>query len=429
MPEIEYIYNIFKKHPVVCTDTRVIEKDCLFFALKGDNFDGNKFSDEALQKGAAYAVVDDKRYAIGERIILVDDVLTCLQELAALHRSVFKFPVLGITGSNGKTTTKELLNAILSTQYSVHATSGNFNNHIGVPLTLLKQRPEHNLMIIEMGANAIGEIAMLCNICDPDIGMITNIGKAHLKGFGSFEGVKKAKLELYNHIAKKKGLVFVNAEDELLMDASETIDRRTYGGDLANVKGSYEVDEKGCVRVLLQSDKGVIGFSTNLFGSYNYQNVIASISVGLHFGIEIENIKSALRSYLPKNNRSQLLNTKNNHVILDAYNANPTSMQLAIRSFAELEVEKKMLVLGDMLELGETSQKEHQTVVRLIEQLEFETVFLIGPEFCATNNKFVTFNDIDEFSEHIKILAPKGCNILMKGSRGIGIEKSLDALP
>ena len=428
MPKIEHIYSIFKKHSVICTDTRAIEKDCIFFALKGENFDGNKFASDALLKGASFAIVDDKHYANEERIILVDSVLICLQELAAYHRSLFKSPVIGITGSNGKTTTKELLNAILKTQLKVHATSGNFNNHIGVPLTLLKQNEAHNLMIIEMGANAIGEISMLCGISDPDIGLITNIGKAHLKGFGSFEGVKKAKLELYTYIERKNGLVFVNGEDKLLIESSNGMRRKTYAGEHSDVKANYSVNEKGCVVVSLQTESATISIPTNLFGAYNYQNVIAAISVGLHFGIEIDNIKTALNTYYPTNNRSQLLNTTNNRIILDAYNANPTSMQLAIKSFAELKDQNKILILGDMLELGDKSKEEHQLVVHQIESLGFKDVFLIGSEFCETKNNFHTFQDIEGFSQYITTHSPKGYTILMKGSRGIGIEKSLDSI-
>jgi UDP-N-acetylmuramoyl-tripeptide--D-alanyl-D-alanine ligase len=428
MLKIEEIYDIYKRHSVICTDTRAIEKDCIFFALKGENFDGNKFASEALRKGASFAIIDDKSYVEDERTILVDDVLKCLQDLASHHRNLFESPVIGITGSNGKTTTKELLNAILGTQYDVHATSGNFNNHIGVPLTLLKQGSEHNLMIIEMGANAIGEIAMLSNISDPDIGLITNIGKAHLKGFGSFEGVKKAKTELYSYIAHKKGLVFVNHEDELLMEASKGIRRKTYAGMHADVKSSYSVNEIGCVVVNLQTESGEISIPTNLFGGYNYQNVMAAIALGLHFGIEMNNIKKALSDYFPQNNRSQLIKTTNNRIILDAYNANPTSMQLAIKSFAELKDKNKMFVLGDMLELGDKSKEEHQAIVRLLESLGFKDVFLIGREFCETKNSFHTFQNVEEFSSYINTIPPMDFSILMKGSRGIGIEKSLDSL-
>ncbi|MEQ8323062.1 MAG: UDP-N-acetylmuramoyl-tripeptide--D-alanyl-D-alanine ligase [Vicingaceae bacterium] len=428
MPEIEELYQIYLKHPLVCTDTRIITKECMFFALKGDNFNGNAYALEALEKGAAYAVIDEAQDLKDPRLILVDDVLIALQKLARHHRDHYKSPVIGITGSNGKTTTKELMNAVLSSQFKVHATGGNFNNHIGVPLTLLGLRNDHQLAIIEMGANRMGEITELCLISDPDVGLVTNIGKAHLQGFGSYEGVKQTKLGLFKHVQAKNGLLFVNADDPVLMAASEGYQRLTYGRSGTGLEADYFVNSEGCLSLRLTLGGQQHELPTQLYGSFNFYNVLAAVAIGLHFNVSLDNIKSALRNYLPTNNRSQILKKGTNRIIMDAYNANPSSMKLAIDSFVDFPGDKKMLLLGDMLELGEVSRDEHLSVAAQLSSCGFEEVCLVGKEFSAISAPFKTFETTEELKKYLESRKYSGYSILMKGSRGIGLEKVLDVL-
>ena len=420
---MEELYEIYKQFPNISIDTRNIQKDCLFFALKGENFDANSFAREALEKGAAWAVVSDPDLEDNDRFFRVKDTLKALQDLAHYHRTQLNIPFLGITGSNGKTTTKELLHTVLSKKYNVLSTPGNYNNHIGVPLTLLSITDEHDFAIIEMGANHIGEIEMLSNISDPDYGIITNIGKAHLKGFGSFEGVKKAKTELYNHISEKKGLVFVNSEDDFLMEVSGDIKRIEYG------KGSEFYAEQrsnamGQIELLIKNEV----VSTSLFGDYNFMNLLCAWCVGKFFKVDDKDIFEALSEYNPTNNRSQLIKSGSNTIIMDAYNANPSSMKLALSSFSRLNSENKVLILGDMLELGEEEEIEHDDLIEVVQELGFNNVYLVGKIFNCKNRVYPTFETVSELSEELRNKSIQNSHILIKGSRGIKLEIALDEL-
>lgn len=425
MSKIDTLYELFLKHPVVSTDTRNIQKDSIFFALKGENFDANKFAHEALKKGAFLAVVDDPSLK-GDGIFQVDDALQALQDLARLHRKNFKGPVIGLTGSNGKTTTKELLNAVLSKKYNVLSTAGNFNNHIGVPLTLLRLNEKHNMAIIEMGANHVGEIGFLCSISDPDYGLITNLGKAHLKGFGSFEGVIQAKTDLFRHIASKQAHLFVNADDEILMKYSDGIERTLYGGQ-SECTASNNIAEDGKIDFVLGSGQNARTIHTNLFGSYNFLNLLATYCVGRYFEVNEGDIAAALAEYQPTNNRSQILRTKKNTIVLDAYNANPSSMALAIKSFGQIPGERKVVIVGDMLELGEEEVNEHKAIVELIRSINPWRVYLVGPIFQGIQQKdYTAFKDVDELNVQLEKDQLQDSSILIKGSRGIKLEKCLD---
>ena len=438
MTIIANIYNKFRTCKGFSTDTRKIEKGQMFFCLKGANFNGNKFAVDALEKGAKFVVIDEQEYLSDKRMILVDDVLKCMQRLANYQRKQFDIPVLGITGTNGKTTTKELVNAVLSRKYKTHATVGNFNNHIGVPITLLSMPDDTEFAIIEMGANHIGEIEELCQITEPDFGIITSIGKAHLEGFGDLQGVITAKNELYKSIIKADGNLFVNADNELLIDLSTNADRKTYGQ-------SNEADTEGKLLV----KEAFVGVSWNgneiisqLVGSYNFDNMMAAICVGESFGVAEEDIVAALREYTPQNQRSQLLITEKNKIVVDAYNANPTSMAAALDSFQLAEANSKLLILGDMLELGKESQFEHMSIVARLKEMYpvgifaklknryFEDVILVGPEFLgvAKDSGFRCFEKNTEALEYLKENPVKGKLILLKGSRGIALEVLLERL-
>jgi UDP-N-acetylmuramoyl-tripeptide--D-alanyl-D-alanine ligase len=426
MLPLEEIYRIYLEHPIISTDTRSIENNSLFFALKGDNFNANAFALEALEKGAAYAIVDDVALPVHERLIVVPDVLKTLQDLAQYHRRQFSIPFIGITGSNGKTTTKELLNVVLSKKFKVLATKGNFNNHIGVPLTLLKLRSDHEIAIIEMGANNMNDIDFLCRIAEPDYGIITNIGKAHLKGFGSYEGVRQAKTALYRFIAERRGMVFVNAEDPILMEDS-TVNNRITFGDSATCRGSYKTIEDGSILLTLSDGEMSRQVQTKLFGSYNFQNLLCACSVGKYFGISLDEIAEGLASYEPHNNRSQIVLTSQNTLILDAYNANPSSMALAIQSFMELEGKNKVLILGDMLELGDEQDAEHLKIIDMISGLNLYEIFLVGEIFRKNAPTSIrTFGTVDELNSYLDLNSLEGCKILIKGSRGIQLEKVVE---
>lgn len=431
------LYDIFLQHPVVTTDSRNCPAGSIFFALKGESFNANEFAAKALESGCAYAVVDEKQFAVDERYILVDDVLKALQNLANTHRKALKTKIIGITGTNGKTTTKELIAAVLQEKFNLHFTKGNLNNHIGVPLTLLQLNASHELAVVEMGANHPGEIEFLCNICEPDFGIITNVGKAHLEGFGSFEGVMKTKAELYDFIVKSGKGIFINQDNDFLNsmadkagvqedlkipysltkkdDASVTYGRVFASSPLLEVICHENIDEP----LLIQ---------TQLIGSYNAENVLAAVTIGQFFGLNNDQIKSGLEKYQPQNNRSQLTITAKNKLVVDAYNANPTSMKAAIQNFADMQVNGKVLILGDMLELGEQTENEHLQIIELLKQGNFEQVFLVGKVFNALQHPFISFDNKDILTEEIKNHPLEDKFILIKGSRGIQLEKAIPFL-
>ena len=431
--EIEALYDIYKDHPVVITDSRKPEEGSLFFALRGERFNGNTYALDALEGGAAFAVVDDPSVAKGDRFILVEDSLRTLQELARYRRSRLDIPVVAITGSNGKTTTKELATRILSTQLATTATSGNLNNHIGVPLTLLGIDDNAEIAIIEMGANHVGEIALLCNIAMPDYGLITNIGMAHLEGFGSLEGVKKAKGELYDYLEKNGGLIFINEGDEILNEMLQNYDggKICYGGpEESIVRGEVlKSDPVLGIRMAI-GEYGEIEVDTGLVGSYNLENILAAASIGVHFGIGPQNIQKAISNYRTDNNRSQQLKTDHNVLILDCYNANPTSMRAAIENFRSVNHPNKVVILGDMLELGEAEAAAHDGVVDFLDQAGFREVILVGPVFreAKVPGFFQVFSSVAACEVWLKEHPLKGRMILLKGSRGIGLEKLKDLL-
>jgi UDP-N-acetylmuramoyl-tripeptide--D-alanyl-D-alanine ligase len=424
----EVLYSLFLKHREISTDTRQIKPGSLFFALRGETFDGNRFADAALEQGAACAIIDDPSQE-GPGKLLVADVLQSLQHLARMHRRNFSIPVLAITGSNGKTTTKELVNAVLSQSYRVTATKGNLNNHIGVPLTLLSMADDTELAIIEMGANHQGEIAELCRIAEPTHGLITNIGKAHLGGFGGFEGVIKAKSELYTWLREQGDTAFVNAENALLMDLSHAINRITYGvNPSASTRGKVLPNE-GMLALEWQSASGPVQIQTFLAGDYNAENVLAAICCGAHFHVKDDRIAGAIRSYRPSNSRSQEVKTQRNTLLLDAYNANPTSMKAALDNFSRLRADHKMVILGDMRELGDESRAEHLAIAGQVGKSNFEQCIFVGPEFSAAigeNHRcFGTSAEAREWLSHQNI---SGFFILIKGSRGIRMENVVDVL-
>ena len=417
--QIQKLYQFFLKHPIICTDSRKITKGSIFFSLKGKIFNGNKFAEKAIKDGCSFAIIDEKKYAINDKFILVDDVLGTLQNLAKHHRTLLNIPIIGITGTNGKTTSKELINAVLSSEKCCYATKGNFNNHIGVPLSILEITSSHEIAIIEMGANHIGEIAFLCNISQPIFGVITNIGKAHLEGFGSFESVIKAKSELYNYIQKNNGNVFVNNEAELLIELADNIRKTTYGKN-GDYKGSIASNTP-----FVSVQFGENSIISNLIGDYQFYNIMLAISVGKYFEITDKNIKKAIESYTPKNNRSEIIKTKSNTIILDAYNANPSSMTAMLHSFAKQNYENKLCILGDMLEMGNTSLQEHKAIIDLANELKLECIF-IGTEFAQVHKQ--VYNSTDKFSEFLKEKPIKNKTILLKGSRGITLEKLVELL-
>jgi len=433
------LYSLFLQHPIICTDSRVCPLESLFFALKGENFNANAFALSALEKGCAYAVVDQAEYAIDDRFILVDNVLDTLQQLATFHRKQLGITIIGITGTNGKTTTKELIAAILKEKFNVLYTQGNLNNHIGVPLTLLQLKSENEIAVIEMGANHPGEIKMLAEIACPDYGIITNVGKAHLEGFGSLEGVMNTKAELYDYIFKHGKDIFINKDNKLLVKmATKTGFNmnegrvREYSLDPSNdlcfiygqVTGSSPYLEMKCAIDIFET----FNIKTKLIGTYNAENVLAAIAIGEYFGVEIKKIKQGLENYVPKNNRSQLTFTEHNKLVVDTYNANPTSMSAAVLNFAQMDVEMKTLILGDMLELGAQSKEEHQNVVDLVLQNKFEHVLLVGAEFKKTKNPYLCFGDTTELTKYLEEHPILNHYILIKGSRGIGLEKVLVTL-
>lgn len=431
MTSLEKIYQCFlEANQIVSTDSRKIEDGCLFFALKGENFNGNRYANDALRSGASYSIVDEKEYATSDRTILVDDVLTTLQKLALLHRKKLGIPILGITGTNGKTTTKELIAKVLSEKYNVSYTQGNLNNHIGVPLTLLKMNNKTEFGVVEMGANHPGEIAQLCQIADPDFGIITNVGKAHLEGFGSFEGVIKTKGELYTYVEKKNGVIFYNRNNSYLEELGKNIQKRvSYGTNDGGFKGEL-LHSPPFLHLKANFPKGVLYLNTKLIGDFNFENVLAAACIGNYFEIDPLKIQSAIKNYEPKNNRSQLIIKNDLSIIMDAYNANPTSMKASLESFAAQNYNSVYLILGDMLELGEYSFDEHRSILQTIKEKSFRNVFLVGREFAKANETFdfVSFEKVEDFCRFLQQEPIKNGNVLIKGSRGIKLEKVLDYL-
>jgi UDP-N-acetylmuramoyl-tripeptide--D-alanyl-D-alanine ligase len=433
---IEELYQLFINcNQKITTDTRKLEKGAIFFALKGDNFDANTFAHQAVDAGCAYSIVDSEKASNGTTILLVNDVLESLQQLAKHHRQQLKFPVIGITGSNGKTTNKELIHAVLSKKYNTYATKGNLNNHIGVPLTLLALTNEHEMAIVEMGANHQGEIAMLSDLSDPDYGIITNIGKAHLEGFGGIEGVKKGKSELYKHIKQKKGKIFINGNDSVLLELSEDLFKIYYGENSEfDVQGklflnSEFVEFKWNVKNENTDNQPLL--KTHMFGQYNFINLLCAACIGNYFGVKETDINDALASYMPEMNRSQVKKTESNTLILDAYNANPSSMSLAIDNFNKQVFENKIVILGDMLELGEYSEQEHEKIIKQIDNCTFKKVVFVGIQFFRLKNKFnryYFYENIEDFKKDDTTNRISGSNILIKGSRGIQLEKIVNIL-
>lgn len=421
--EIAELYKCFMECGKVTTDSRNCPEGSMFIALKGETFNGNAFAAQALKQGCRYAVIDESEYA-GEGTILVDNCLQALQQLANYHRRQLKTPVIGITGTNGKTTTKELISTVLSRKFNTLYTEGNFNNHIGVPLTLLRLTKEHEMAVVEMGANHPGEIKTLVHIAEPDYGIITNVGKAHLQGFGSFEGVIRTKGELYDFLRAKGGAtIFIQNENPYLNGIAEGLTCVRYG----QTAGLYVSGELISCSPFLSFRWTAEGVShevnTHLIGSYNLDNMLAAAAIGRYFGVSDDDVSSALASYLPHNNRSQLKETADNKLIVDAYNANPTSMMAALKNFRQVEAPHKMVILGDMKELGEASREEHQKVVDYLKECGFDRVVLVGPEFAAATHSYQTFQHVDEVLADIRIHKPQGYYILIKGSNSMKLSQ------
>jgi len=422
-PEINPIYSKFVKFPKIITDSRKACANSIFFSLKGDNFNGNHFAEKAIEEGCSFAVIDEEKYYKSEKYILVKECLKSLQELASHHRSQLKIPFISITGSNGKTTTKELVNAVLSKKYSVLATEGNLNNHIGVPLTILSVTSKIEIAIIEMGANHVGEIKMLCEITRPDFGLITNIGSAHIGEFGSFENIVKAKTEMYEYLKKKNGKIFINTDNELLVSKSDEIDKIYYGKSDASYCLCNPIEESSFLKIHFENEI----ISTQLMGTYNFENVAAAICIGKYFGVETPQIKQAMEEYIPSNNRSQLVKKEKsgNNVTADCYNANPSSMEAAINSSSA-----PVAILGDMFELGNYSEEEHKRIFNLAEQ-KFHALIVVGQNFseAAKGSKckfFFTTDDAFDWLKKNQVIT--NSQILLKGSRGMKMEKLLEVL-
>lgn len=423
---IESLYALFRQYPSVQTDTRQLKPGDLFFALKGENFNGNQFARQAIEAGAVAAVIDEPAFAIEGKTILVPDVLKALQELAGRHRDSFSVPFIAITGSNGKTTTKELLHAVLSSHFRTYTTEGNLNNHIGIPLTLLKVKPDAEMAVIEMGANHQREIAGYCTYAKPDYGIITNCGKAHLEGFGGVEGVRKGKGELYDFLRTYNGTAFIMQDYDYLREMSRGISRIIrYGTRDADLEGKM-VRSEPFLEVEITKGAATGNIHTHLVGDYNLPNVLLAVCAGKYFGVPDEKIKTAIENYTPSNSRSQLLTLGNNQIILDAYNANPSSMKLAIENFARLQAEEKVLMLGAMAELGAESLQEHQDLIELIGQYQWKAVVLVGGDFLKLPHPFISCRDAAEARDWFRSQSFTGAHILVKGSRSMKMEKVLE---
>ena len=429
------LYQIYQKHSNICTDSRKVQEGDLFFALAGDNFDGNKFAAAALEKGAAYVVVDSPSICINDKYLLVKDTLLALQKLAQMHRTNFKIPIIGLTGSNGKTTTKELIAAILEQKYKIHATKGNFNNHIGVPLTLLSMPSNTEIAVIEMGANHLKEINFLCKIANPTHGLVNNVGKAHLEGFGSFEGVCQTKAELFEWLAAHKGTAFVNLDEKHLETLSANVDDRIFYQQVKKEQKSSTqelallINATPFVKFSLFDKSERIIVQSHLIGDYNFNNILSAIAIAKYFDISNQAIKTAIENYKPQNNRSQFRKQGNNAFIMDAYNANPVSMEKALLSFSNMENQKgqKIAILGDMLELGAATEKEHQKIIDLSETLAIDQVVFVGIEFgkALEGTTFLHFKNVTATKKWFKAQQVSHATILLKGSRGIRLEEIL----
>lgn len=426
MTSIQELYKVYKNSTGVCTDTRSITKGCLFFALKGASFNGNLFATKAIEAGALAVVVDDVSVVDGEQYFFVSDVLRTLQDLANYHRNTLDIPVIGVTGTNGKTTTKELIKSVLDRKFEVLATEGNFNNHIGVPLTLLSIKDSCEVAVIEMGANHQGEIAFLCEIAEPTMGLITNVGKAHLEGFGSFEGVKKTKSELYKFIESKAGLLFVNKENNHLKGMlGEGADLFYYGADDTCEVRFVSVESSPNLAFNCFVDGKTVHVKSHLIGGYNLENALAAISIGKYLGVRVDEIVKAIEEYVPNNNRSQLITTEHNKVLFDAYNANPTSMGLAVGNFLSLEEDNKVMILGEMKELGDDSEKEHSILLDSVRKNGEAKVFLVGDQYTTiirADDNFKWFNSVDLLKAYLQDNALLDSFILVKGSRSNKLE-------
>lgn len=429
MTTIEQLYTIYLKYPVICTDTRIISSGCLFFALKGENFDANTFATKALDEGAAFVIIDDNNYKIDERCILVEDVLTTLQELAKHHRAHLNIPVIGLTGSNGKTTTKELIKAVLSEKYQTFATKGNLNNHIGVPLSILSIQNDIEIAVIEMGANHQKEIEFLCEIAQPTHGLITNVGLAHLEGFGGFEGVKKGKAELFTYLKLHQGTTFIYRDNLHLMEMCQAAGLEKivyYGNSQGNtIRGTLKYSDP---LIEFEWIKNEVSYEAkaNLTGTYNFENILAAICIGNFFELTPELINAGLANYYPNNNRSQLTKTENNTVICDFYNANPSSMAAALHNLKALNSTQKIAIIGDMFELGEEANEQHELIVKLAKDYALDTIF-IGKEFYTFKDKYPGnyFQLPAEAAQFLQEKLVKNKLILLKGSRGMALEQLL----
>ena len=431
--DIKQLYQLYQQHPCITTDSRDCPQGSIFLALKGGSFDGNKFASQALEKGCAYAIVDEKEVAVDSRYILVENCLQTYKDLAREHRRQFNIPVIAITGTNGKTTTKELVRAVLAEKYNVLATEGNFNNDVGVPKTLFRLNKDHEIAIIEMGASHPGDIKTLAETAEPTCGLITNVGRAHLQGFGSFEGVIRTKCELYDFLrTRKDGLIFLDADNEYLVDQVQDDDPlwvTPYSTDPEKQYSCISGEVVSCDpllkfrwrRPLMELEEQGASqkwhkVQTQLIGAYNLDNLLAAIAVGINFGVDRKQIDHALENYCPTNNRSQLVQTSRNRLIVDAYNANPSSMEAALDNFRLVEAPRKMAILGAMRELGESSAEEHQRLANLIGQTGIDLVWLVGEEFASTDCTYRKFKDVDEVKAAIAADHPEGYTILIKGS-------------
>ena len=426
--KITELYELFIHHPHITTDSRNCPKGSIFFALKGERFDGNKYAASALAAGCAYAIIDNPEYEQGERTVLVDDTLKALQQLATRHRKAVGCPVIAITGTNGKTTTKELVATVLSTHFNTLYTTGNLNNQIGVPLTLLRLTHDHEMAVIEMGASHPGDIKELVEIAHPNFGLITNVGRAHLEGFGSFEGVVQTKAELYDYLRRIKGKIFINQDNPYLMEMAKGIEQITYGTDDSAFARGQVISCDPMLTLEWRQQGKPHRVETHLIGAYNLENVLAAVAIGRYFKIPAERISRAISNYEPTNNRSQLMQTAHNTLIIDAYNANPSSMQVALDNFAGMPGSPKAVILGDMRELGETSAQLHAEVLALIEKHHFDQVYLCGEEFCKLPSGFTKFLSTDELIEELKQHPLHNYQVLIKGSHGMALERTLDTL-
>lgn len=433
MSQIQSIYQHYLSNPVICTDTRNISPGCLFFALKGGNFDANTFAENALNQGAAFVIIDNEAYHINESCILVEDVLTTLQELARYHRTLLDIPVIGLTGSNGKTTTKELIHAVLAEGYRTFATKGNLNNHIGVPLSILSITKDIEIAVIEMGANHQKEIEFLCSIAQPTHGMITNIGMAHLDGFGGFEGVKKGKAELFTYLKNINGISFINRDNPHIVEMSKVAGLTNlvyYGTEGENLVTGQLLKSDPLIELRWENKKGAYQVKANLTGAYNFENILAAITIASFFDLSPAQINKGLSGYYPNNNRSQLTKTETNTVICDFYNANPSSMTAALNNISILKAEHKVAIIGDMFELGPETEKQHHEIAALAEKSGLNSILLIGKHFYALKDqhKGIFFQTPKDAATWLESHPIKDSLVLLKGSRGMALEQLLPIL-